>query len=337
MGNKKQFTELEIKDMIKMYTEDFESTKNIGLKYGVDREVIINRLKMNNVKIPKSSPYSEKYWLDRGLPEDKILEHIKTLRPVNKEHWIKKGYSESEAILQIEGQKLVSLRGCIARFGEIEGKQIWDSRMEKRSENGKLGSANLEYWLNKGYSNEEAVKLRSERQNTFSLEKCLKKHGEENGRKIFVQRQNNWQKSLYKNGKLKSGYSEVSQELFLKLIENIEVNELNYFLFAKKGGEFVLNNSNGFYRYDFTDLKNKKIIEYNGDVYHANPEIYNETDTPNPFRKYLSAQEIWEKDGNKKNIANEHGFELLVVWDSEYKKNKESVINKCKNFLNLTG
>ena len=91
MGNKKQFTELEIKDMVKMYTEDFESTKNIGLKYGVDREVIINRLKMNDVKIPKSSPYSEKYWLDRGLSEDKILEHIKTLRPVNKEHWIKKG------------------------------------------------------------------------------------------------------------------------------------------------------------------------------------------------------------------------------------------------------
>ena len=86
------------------------------------------------------------------------------------------------------------------------------------------------YWLNKGYSNEEAVKLRSERQNTFSLEKCLKKHGEENGRKIFVQRQNNWQKSLYKNGKLKSGYSEVSQELFLKLIDRILIKHFKFHL-----------------------------------------------------------------------------------------------------------
>lgn len=335
MGKRKEFTEYEINDMVKMYTEYFESTNTIAKKYGVDREVIDSRLKNNGVKIAKGSPYSKQYWLERGLDESKIDKHIKTLRPCNIEYWIKNGYSEEEAILQIEGQKMVSLRGCIARFGEKEGTKKWEERESKRSEAGKKGSANIEYWVNKGYTEEEAKKLRSERQKTFSLEKCIEKYGLEEGFVKFNERQVKWQKTLYKNGKLKSGYSEISQELFNKLIEDIEINESNYFMFAKKGGEFVLNDDNGFYRYDFTDLKNKRIIEYNGDDYHGNPNKYKADDVPNPFRKNLTAKDIWNKDKQKTLIANNNGFEVFVVWDSEYKKNKQEIINKCKKFLNI--
>ena len=96
-----------------------------------------------------------------------------------------------------------------------------------------------------------------------------------------------------------------------------------------------MSDNNGFYRYDFTDLKNKKIIEYNGDDYHANPNKYKSYDFPNPFRKDLSAKEIWVKDNKKIQLANSNGFDVLVIWDSEYKKNKEEIINKCKNFLKL--
>ena len=31
--------------------------------------------------------------------------------------------------------------------------------------------------------------------------------------------------------------------------------------------------------------------------------------------------------------ANTRGYEVLVIWDSEYKKDKEKVIQKCINFL----
>lgn len=335
MGKRKEFTDEEINKMVKMYKEEFKPTNIIATTFKVDPSVIVSRLKKKGVIIPKGSPYSKQYWLERGLDENKIEEHIKTLRPVNVEYWVKNGYSEEEAVLQIEGQKMVSLRGCIARFGEKEGVKIWEERKSKRSEAAKNGSANLQYWLNKGYSEEEAKKLRSERQSTFSLEKCIEKYGEELGKEIFNKRQIKWQKSLYKNGKLKSGYSEVSQELFYEIIENIGINDSNYFLFAKKGGEFVLSDINGFYRYDFTDLKNKRIIEYNGDDYHGNPDKYKATDYPNPFRKKLTAQEIWDKDKEKMLLANDNGFEVLVVWDSEYKKNKEEIINKCREFLKI--
>jgi G:T-mismatch repair DNA endonuclease (very short patch repair protein) len=41
-----------------------------------------------------------------------------------------------------------------------------------------------------------------------------------------------------------------------------------------------------------------------------------------------------DKDGKKLFQANEQGFEILVIWDSEYRwGNKQEIINKCINFL----
>ena len=42
-------------------------------------------------------------------------------------------------------------------------------------------------------------------------------------------------------------------------------------------------------------------------------------------------QEIYDKA--KKEKAEEHGYQVLVVWESEWAKNPEAVINKCKDFL----
>ena len=32
--------------------------------------------------------------------------------------------------------------------------------------------------------------------------------------------------------------------------------------------------------------------------------------------------------------ANDEGFDVLTIWDSEYKKNKMETIQKCLDFLN---
>lgn len=80
---------------------------------------------------------------------------------------------------------------------------------------------------------------------------------------------------------------------------------------------------------------NKKIIEYNGDEYHANPEMFEADEYPHPFRKDKTAKEIWEKDKRKIEVAKEKGFEVLTIWDSEYRNDKEKILNKCKEFLKL--
>jgi len=55
------------------------------------------------------------------------------------------------------------------------------------------------YWIKKGYTEEEAVSIVSKRQSTFSLEKCVERDGEKNGRKRWEERQELWQKSLLNN------------------------------------------------------------------------------------------------------------------------------------------
>ena len=317
-----------------MYLNQLEAVYSIAKKYGVDESVIKNRLIKNGVKIAKGSPYSKNYWIERGLSESEAEYKIKVIKPSFIEYWLDKGFNLEESQLRIEAQRLSTLRGYIFKYGQEEGNKLWLIKQQEHK-NGLHSKRCLPYWLNKGYTEKEAKIEISKIQSTFSLKICIEKYGPEQGLIKFNERQLKWQKSLYKNGKLKSGYSEVSQELFFKIIESIEINDLNYFIFAKKGGEFVLNSNNGFYRYDFTDLKNKRIIEYNGDDYHGNPNKYRANDFPNPFKKNVTAQELWDKDELKRKLAEQNGFEVLVIWDSDYKRNKNLVIDKCKEFLKI--
>ena len=72
-------------------------------------------------------------------------------------------------------------------------------------------------------------------------------------------------------------------------------------------------------------------------MFHANPDIFKENDTPHPFRKGLFSKQIWERDDKKFKTAEKNGFKVLVIWDSEFRykgfENKEKLINKCLNFL----
>ena len=118
------------------------------------------------------------------------------------------------------------------------------------------------------------------------------------------------------------------------ILEEYEFEDRKDIYFATKNKEYFISLKGGiFYQYDFVDLKNKKIIEYNGDEYHANPKIYESNDTPHPFRKNITSEEIWKKDNEKIETAELNGFKVLTIWDSEYKKDKEKILKKCIYFL----
>lgn len=216
-------------------------------------------------------------------------------------------------------------------------KQSAASKLSKDVAKIRLSTAQTKYWIKKGFSEEESKLKVSERQSTFNLEKCIKKYGIEEGVIKHKDRQNKWQKSLMEGGNLKAGYSEISQELFFKILNYYPLNEeLKKVYFSTKNSEYFISLKGGSFNvYDFTDLNKKKMIEYNGDLYHGNPLKYDKLDTPNPFRKYITAEEMWNKDNEKIRIANENGFEVLTIWDSEYKKDKNDILQKCLAFLNI--
>ena len=179
----------------------------------------------------------------------------------------------------------------------------------------RLSTAQKEYWIKKGFTEEEAKQKVSERQKTFTLEKCIEKYGVEEGNLRHRDRQNKWQQSLMDGGNLKAGYSEISQELFYSILKYYPLNEnLKKIYFSTKNSEYFISLKGGSFNvYDFTDLNKKKMIEYNGDLYHGNPLIYEATDTPNPFRKDITAEEMWLKDAEKIKIAKENGFDVLTI------------------------
>jgi len=219
-------------------------------------------------------------------------------------------------------------------------KKVSNEFAEKRKENPATYSAvtttQIGYWIKKGFSESDAKQKILERQTTFSLDICIEKHGKEKGRKKWSKRQEKWTKTLNDGGNLKIGYSKISQELFDNLI-NYYVTGKEKVFYATKNGEYRMKRDEGsVWVYDFVDLNKMKIIEYNGDQYHGNPEKYLAEDYPHPFRKNITAKEMWDKDKRKTENAIKKGFEVLVVWDSEYRwGNKQKVIDKCLKFLEL--
>lgn len=132
---------------------------------------------------------------------------------------------------------------------------------EKKKENNN-NPLTLDYYIKRGFTEDEAKQKIKERQTTFSKEKCIEKYGEEEGLRIFSERQKKWQKTLNSksleeierinkakmfNGK---GYSNLSQELFNK-INDIIKNDFKHIFYAtnnpeKNNNEYMVINRDNY-------------------------------------------------------------------------------------------
>lgn len=236
------------------------------------------------------------------------------------EYWTSRGYSEEEAKKNIS--KLQSECSKNAN-NDIE-------KVRKRS------WRCPEYWmLLSGVTLEEAKQIISEKQKFFSKEKCIEKYGKIDGIKKWEERQRKWQESLHKSKNLHVGFSKISQKLFDEILSYYQEEEKDYVFYGSKNREFSIRYNNINYIYDFTDLKRRKIIEFQGDIYHGNPELFTETDRPHPFYKDKTSKDLWEFDEKKKNIAINNGFSIFYVWENAYRKNKKEIKDQILKFLEL--
>lgn len=72
------------------------------------------------------------------------------------------------------------------------------------------------------------------------------------------------------------------------------------------------------YIFDYANLQTKELIEFNGDFWHCNPSCY-DANYMHPIMK-ITAKEIWKKDLIKKQVAEQHGFSIRYIWESELKQ-----------------
>jgi hypothetical protein len=85
------------------------------------------------------------------------------------------------------------------------------------------------------------------------------------------------------------------------------------------------------YTVDFL-VGEKVIIEFYGDFWHANPEIYDADDVLNRLGNQIkTAKEIWERDEKRlQYIVEKTQLPVIIVWERDYKKNPLLTVQNLK-------
>lgn len=198
-------------------------------------------------------------------------------------------------------------------------KELKEFMARKKMDNGN-NPLTIEYYLKRGYSEDEAKNILKKRQTTFTLEKCLEKYGKEKGYEVWEERQKKWL-SNYK----KLNYSKVSQELFWKVFNKLDNKKNIYFATLDKitGGrddsgsnhECLIHLSDCYIKPDFIDIEQKKIIEFDGDYWHG----------------IKVGMEKKDKEREEKLLL--EGYKILRVKEHKFYENPDRIIDECLNFL----
>lgn len=103
--------------------------------------------------------------------------------------------------LHCKSDKCVSIefwtdRGWTEEEAKIKISERQKVNSSKVNPSNRCSNTQLKWWTKKGYTEEEAKKLISERQATFTKESCIEKYGKEKGETIYKNRQQKWRKSI---------------------------------------------------------------------------------------------------------------------------------------------
>jgi len=247
----------------------------------------------------------------------------------------------------------------LLRYGKHNSKEV----IKKQSKAKTAHFPNkIEYWINKGYSDEEATQKVREIQTTNGIDYYVKKYGKDIGKQMYSARINKWQQTLinktqsekdeinYKKrhaidsymyrgmteteamskynkfcqkmkSKPRQTISKISQDLFFNLHEKLKgtcyFGELNY--------EQLIDN----FRVDFFHKESKVVIEFYGDYFHRNPKLYESSFVSHGY----TSKQKWKTDKAREEIIKTHKNvnQLVIVWESSYRRDKTMVIDECLN------
>ncbi|CAB4130211.1 hypothetical protein UFOVP116_325 [uncultured Caudovirales phage] len=261
---------------------------------------------------------------------------------------------------EVAKKTAITLENLIKKYGEVAGTEKWNQYREKQAK-----SNSFEYKQEKfNWTKDQFDEYNSSRAQT--LEKMMMRYGEIEGaakwenyclrqaytntKEYFVEKYGeevgvekylsvNKKKAITTNplalsnhlnisvedatgiivSRQKSFFSNIEKE-FIELIEK-KIGKLQHTSLHKPFGLW----STYLNTYVVYDIKhNDYVIEFNGDYWHANPLLYKETD----MLRGKSAACVWEKDMLKLKTAQDRNLKTLVIWESEFKVNKEATIEK---------
>lgn len=245
-----------------------------------------------------------------------------------------------------------SLESFIRRFGEEEGKKKFDVYSKRQAY-----TCSKEYMKEtRGWTDEQWKEFNQSRAST--KENFIRRYGKNLGTakwdkycayESYAGSSMQWYIDKYGENEGKRKYfislegrtnlhacSRMSQELFKLVDEKLgEVSKNSYWndknyefeIFAAKDG---INKR--VFRIDY--ILNKRIIEFNGNYWHANPKKYKPDDKLAFFGcETKQAKDIWEADAKRNKAIEDLGYKIKVVWEEDYMKDRDKLVDECVKFL----
>ena len=229
-----------------------------------------------------------------------------------------KGMTDEE-FKQYNNSRSITLENMIKKYGEKEGTRVFREYREKQRY-----KKSKQRYIDE-FGEEQGLKIFKEinKKKIQNLENFQRKYGDEDGLR------------RYRNfvGKRFKGFSNIASNLFSQ-IESLVNSDKVSFLYLPKNLELLLEKIGGFYKYDFCIPELKFIIEFNGDVFHGNPQLFTESDCPNPFDRTLTAKQMWLNDKEKIDLAKSEGFDVMVIWERDYRNNPKIIVNNIIKTIN---
>jgi G:T-mismatch repair DNA endonuclease (very short patch repair protein) len=183
------------------------------------------------------------------------------------------------------------------------------------------------FWMDKGYDEETAIKNISKIQSNLSA-KSKKFSGKKHKTESKMKTSNTLKKYIDVIGKEKwtKHFGDFSSPQYRSNAE------MELFSFVKNDlGYPAIANDFVLDKYNVDILVGNKIIEYFGDYWHASHLLFEDDEVHTNIG--MTAKEIRKKDEEKIKEIESAGYKVLVIWEHDYISDENEVRNNIKNFL----
>jgi G:T-mismatch repair DNA endonuclease (very short patch repair protein) len=263
--------------------------------------------------------FVKKYGIDDGAKKYEEYKQFQSSKNTFEYKQKKYGWTE-EQFSAFNNSRAVTKENLIKKHGAEKGLIVWDSYVEKQRTNGNT----LDWYIEKYGSDGEEKYKQLNLNKRLILPNFIKKYGVLVGCSKFydyLETKSDIQSNI--------GYSNIESEFVDHMID---IFPKNYVIHHCKNNQFSkwCHETNAIKMYDFVISSPIKLcIEFNGDYWHCNPTKYS-VDYMHPHSK-ISAKEIWDRDKQKHNLIEQHGYNVHIVWEHDWLNNKDKCINDVKN------
>lgn len=210
------------------------------------------------------------------------------------------GWSKEE-FDKFNKSRSITMENMIDRHGENLGLIKWNDYIESqkltKSKDYVIKKYGSDFWDSLCRSKSHTL------ENYIRIYKCEKKANE----KLLL---------FYSKLSSPSVVSKSSQNYFDKL-DAVLCNRFKTYYYRKNGKEYGKNIGSRWVYLDYYISNINLCIEYNGDLFHANPSMFGPDDEPIPFNK-IKSKVIWERDEERIRLLKEkYNIETIVIWESQ--------------------